>query len=202
MTWTSLRRTSAPPVHPVTRDEAKAHLRVTSTDDDALIDSYIESATAWAEKFCGRAFVEQSWTATLDAFPGCDSIELPKPPLISVTSVSYRDSADVSQSFSSANYIVTQDEYGAALTLTQNATWPSTYTRPDAVTIVFLTGYQKTGAGTSGDPYNYRGPVPGPIKEAIKRLVQASYDNLKPEDASAVQRAAESLLWPYKMVAA
>ncbi|MGN5354335.1 head-tail connector protein [Ralstonia sp. L16] len=49
--------------------EAKLHLRVDFTDDDALITSLIAAARMAAENICRRAFVTQKWELTLDGFP-------------------------------------------------------------------------------------------------------------------------------------
>ena len=206
MNWTTLNRTIAPVARPITIEEAKGHLKVALdfVDDDALIESYIESATMWAEKFCNRVFCEQTWAMKLPGFPSTCSangrIELPKPPLRSVTSITYVDAAGAPQTLSGSVYAAQSDDYGAFIELAYSQSWPSTRSQSDAVIVTFLAGYAKTGAGTEGDPYNYRANVPGPIKEALKRKVQHSYDNLRPEDADALQVHVAQLLWPYKLV--
>lgn len=42
---------------PITREEAKRHLRVEFDDDDALIDGLIVAARQWAEDFLNRPLV-------------------------------------------------------------------------------------------------------------------------------------------------
>lgn len=61
--------TSAPAGEPITLAEAKLHLRVDVTDDDALITSLISAARMAAETICRRAFVTQSWKVVIDQFP-------------------------------------------------------------------------------------------------------------------------------------
>jgi len=68
---------SPPAVEPVTLDEAKAHLKVDTTDDDALIATLISAARAKAEWHTGRAFVTQGWTLWLDRWPAADCQYLP-----------------------------------------------------------------------------------------------------------------------------
>lgn len=58
-----------PVEEPVSLAEAKLHLRVDFTDDDALITSLIAAARMAAENICRRAFVTQKWELTLDGFP-------------------------------------------------------------------------------------------------------------------------------------
>ena len=52
---------------PVTLAEAKLHLRVDSSDEDALISALIVAATDDAEHLMGRAVLTQRWQLTLDA---------------------------------------------------------------------------------------------------------------------------------------
>lgn len=54
---------------PVTLDETKSALRVSTTDDDALIQIYIEAATESAESFCNRSFCYKGYRMGLDSFP-------------------------------------------------------------------------------------------------------------------------------------
>ena len=61
----------APYAEPVHLDDAKLHLRVEVTDDDALIRTLIVAARNHAEIFTGRALVTQTWDLKLDAFPAC-----------------------------------------------------------------------------------------------------------------------------------
>ncbi len=77
---------TAPALEPVTLDEAKAHLKIDVSDDDALITTLIAAARARAEWHTGRAFVTQGWRLWLDAWP-CEPVEIPLPPLQSVSAV-------------------------------------------------------------------------------------------------------------------
>ena len=79
--------TTPPATEPITLAEANLHLKVDTTDDDSLITRLIAAARARAEWHTGRAFITQTWTLHLDAWPACGIIELPLPPLQSVTSI-------------------------------------------------------------------------------------------------------------------
>ena len=50
MQYRSLTRQTPPAVEPVTLSEAKAHLRVDSTDDDAYIATLITAAREWSRR--------------------------------------------------------------------------------------------------------------------------------------------------------
>lgn len=56
-------------VDPVTLDEMKNFLRVSITDDDALIRSLIKGATRRVETFTDRSFVAKGFRQGLDSFP-------------------------------------------------------------------------------------------------------------------------------------
>jgi len=60
---------TGPSVEPLTLAEAKTHLRVAITDDDALITSLIVAARMDAEFITRRAFISQQWKTVADRFP-------------------------------------------------------------------------------------------------------------------------------------
>lgn len=76
---------TAPINKPVTLDEAKAFLRVLTTDEDALIESLIAVATDKAEQITNRQLAVATYELYDDRVPSV--LKLPKPPLVSVTSV-------------------------------------------------------------------------------------------------------------------
>jgi uncharacterized phiE125 gp8 family phage protein len=61
----SLRLITPPASEPVTREQAKNHLRVDIDEDDTLISSLIVVARQRAEEFTRRAFITQTWEWTL-----------------------------------------------------------------------------------------------------------------------------------------
>lgn len=62
---------SVPPAtEPLTLATVKQHLRVDSTADDTLIPLYITAARQWAERYQGRAYVQQTLVWTLGRQPG------------------------------------------------------------------------------------------------------------------------------------
>lgn len=144
----------------LTLEYAKQHIRALGDADDVLIATYIEAAASYFMEQTGRAILTETRQAGLDAFPfvgasGSNArIELPHPPLIRVTSVSYIDSDGVLQSFDDGGSPVTpywrdvpyagpyarrgfvEPEYGR--------TWPIARLETDAVRIVYTCGYGET----------------------------------------------------------
>ena len=60
--------TGAPAQEPVTLAEAKASLRITNTDEDALVTQYLEDARIYAERITGRKFITQTVTSYHNGF--------------------------------------------------------------------------------------------------------------------------------------
>ena len=91
----------------VTTAEAKTFLKVDNSADDSLIDRYILMASTYLEQYTNRSFLDSSWQLSLDESDVTGtSIELPRAPLSSVTSVSYFESDGTEQAFSTDNYTV------------------------------------------------------------------------------------------------
>lgn len=184
-----LKLVTPPVVQPVTLDEAKAHLRVTAADEDAHITSLIAAAVGHVDGpsgVLGRALVEQEWDLLLDAFP-CDELELPLPPLRSVTSITYVDEQGATQTLAPAAYEV--DASGVVLPA-YGQTWPRTRAQRNAVTVRFKAGYGTTGAS-----------VPAAIRAAILLLVGDLYANREAQgDTLARNATVDALLFPYRVL--
>src|SRR5688572_5645345 len=101
-----------PPVEePVELDQAKLHLRETEDAEDELIEGLVLAARQHVETDTARALITQTWDLTVDSL-GCQ-IELPKPPVQSVTSVKYLDSEGVEQTLPTDQYRVVKRDSGA-----------------------------------------------------------------------------------------
>ena len=161
---TSLNQTVAPAVEPVSLVEAKRNLRVTFPDDDDQIKSFIKEAREQVESEAELQLINATWTLTLDYFPAV--IELRKPPVSSITSVSYIDTAGDSQTLSSALYKLDDKSRPALLVPAFDQSWPSTRGEIAAVTVTFVAGY---GAAASS--------VPERAKRAMHLLIAHWYNN-------------------------
>ena len=73
-----------PASEPVTLAEAKAHLRVTHGEEDALIGALITSARRVAEAKTGLCFIAQGWTVFRDSWPEDGLITLPLSPVLAI----------------------------------------------------------------------------------------------------------------------
>ncbi len=137
---------TAPAVEPIVLADAKTHLRVTGTDDDALITALIIAARQAAEARCGRALIDQTWDLILDLWPADNIIRLPRAPVSALTSVKYYDSSNVLQTVNSADYQVSLNEMRPRVMPATGKAWPGLYDRFDAVTVRFVAGYGAAGS--------------------------------------------------------
>lgn len=155
---------TAPTTEPLTLAEAKVQLRESSSDFDTQITSQIIAARAAAETRIGRSLITQTWKATLAEFPGHDMIQLARPPVQSITSVTYLDTDDVRQTFAASNY--TLDRFGRGfVTLNDGAFWPSgVKEQAGSIEVTFVCGY---GAASSD--------IPGDLVNAVRLLLEDAY---------------------------
>lgn len=189
--WRNMKQSSAPATEPLTTAEAKTHLVVDHSDDDTYIDTLVAAARAYVEQYTGRQLVTATWTMDLERFPGDDFIQLPFPPLQSVTSVKYYDLSNSQQTLAASKYVVADSTPGR-LRLVSGEAWPQVYPdRAQAVEVIFVAGY---GAASA---------VPADIKHAIKMLVGHWYENRETvtvgQTSKPVAFATDALLNPYKI---
>jgi len=161
--------TTDPIVEPVTIDEMKIYGRIDGDAEDDYLTALIKSVRAATEKYLGRALLSQSITLSMDYWPS-GMIELPRPPLISVTSVKTLDEDDVATTYDSSNYFADVVAEPGRLVIKQSGTYPTNTAR-------IYGGYQiifKAGYGTLATD------VPGGIKDGIMYWVLWCYENRVP----------------------
>ena len=166
-----LERTAAPTAKPLNILELKEHLRISHSRADAHLQAIIDAVCEeidGPDGYLRRAVMTQTWVAKYRCFPsGTGPWPLPLPPLQGVSSITYFDENNVSQTVNAANYAV-HTPAGAAgfVELNFGSNWPSSYDRPDAVSITFVAGYGSTVAG-----------VPQRIRHGLKLLAASLYTN-------------------------
>lgn len=126
---------------PVSLSDAKDHLNVIDTDDDRYIEGLIARARRHTEIKIQRSLITQTCLLTLDSFPAGRVIELPRPPLVSVTSVKYDDSSGTEQTLSSSIYSVDTESAPGRVALDTGQSWPTTIDNVNAVRVVYVAGY-------------------------------------------------------------
>jgi len=159
----ALTQTGAPAVEPITTAEAKSQAHVSTAADNDYIDTLIAASREQCEIEQRRAYITQTWELRLDCFPS--EIEVPKPPLQSVTSIQYVDTAGDTQTLDSSGYQVSTDSLPGRIMPAVDSSWPTTRESTyDAVIVTFVAGF--------GDAAS---DVPANVKLAVKVLVAHWY---------------------------
>jgi uncharacterized phiE125 gp8 family phage protein len=186
----TLRLITAPAAEPITLAEIKLQCRIDSSDEDPLLAIIISAARSKCEGLLSRALITQTWEQVIDSFPD-GRLELGQPPVQSITSVTYVDTASVTQTMDPAGY--TLDNINAPGWALPVSTWPSTADVSNAVRVRFVAGYGASGAS-----------VPADIRAWL--LLTAAYLYSQREAIDATGKAADipsrfvdSLLDPYRL---
>src|SRR5580704_1265232 len=154
-----------PAAEPVLLADAKQQARIDTTSDDNLVTYLITGARQWAENYTGRAFITQTWQMWLDLWPGAvelwwdgvrqgpvtgldnvNYIALPRPPLVSVSSVQYFDNTDTGTVWPSSNYFVDTVRAPGRLALRLGSTWPVPSRLTNGIMIEYIAGYGADGS--------------------------------------------------------
>lgn len=135
----------APATEPLTLAEAKAHLRVTNSAEDGLIQFLIESARDLCERETGRALMPQTWELALHCF--ADEMFLRHVPVASIVSVKYTDAAGAEQTLPGTEYVLdSASDSVARVVSAPGKTWPPIYNGINNVRVRYVAGYANAGA--------------------------------------------------------
>ena len=137
---------TAPTIEPVTVAEAKRNSDYDDPYRDQDFARWITEARKQVEHDARLSLVNQTRIRKLDAFPAENYIAC-KPPLVSVSSISYIDTAGSSQTFASGNYEVDTNRH--VIWLAYEVDWPDTRDIQNAVTVTYVSGH---GSGASTVP--------------------------------------------------
>lgn len=178
-----------PATTPVTLAEVKAHLRVSTNDEDALITSLIAAATKHTEHMTSRALITQTWVKVLDNFPS-DAIEL-KASLASVSAITFIDPDGVLQTLDPAHYQIDPYKLPGWVMPAYGYSWPEARATVNSVKVRFVCGFGNAAA------------VPDDIKSALLLLIGHLYENRE----ATVERALtaspftfDALIAPYRIL--
>lgn len=201
---------TGPAVEPISRIEAREHLRLDDDVDDSQVRAYITAARVWAENYTGRVFINRTMRQSLDGYTShsggywegtvtapsittvSNHIELAASPVASVTSIKYFDDADNESTWDSSNYYVDTVGDVAKIVLRDGGSLPTDLRAANGLEITFVAGY-----GTS--PTN----VPEPIRVAILQYMtflyehRGDFERFPPPTPPAILK---TLLQPYKIM--
>lgn len=161
-----------PTLYPVTLDDVLEHCRITSRDEDEVLTRAIKAATRHVERMLDRQLVTATWIYYLDDFPDESIILLPKPPLQSVSSISY-----ISATLGTATPFTAFTVDGACepgrVFLNYGCVWPTCRGHFNDVVITFKAGYGAAACTAAASV----AAVPETYKLAIRALVGHWYEN-------------------------
>jgi uncharacterized phiE125 gp8 family phage protein len=180
--------TSPPQAEPVTLAEAKAHLRVDTSEEDALIGKLIAAARRHVEAQTGLALIAQGWSHFLDRWPCGREVELPLGPLLSIDEVRVYGEDDEASIIDPAHYFADAVARPARLVLRQDRLWPQPGRVANGIEI-------KVTAGFGDEPED----VPEDLSDAMLRLLAYWFENRGDEDRPALPPlGVEMLLQPFR----
>ncbi len=155
---------------PLSLAETKLWLKIEDDDvaDDPLVESLITTARERYETH-GRCLLYQTFDDYLATYPCATAIELPKFPLVSVTSVTGFTETDLTDTggtamSSSEMYVDVASEPGRVVSVA-GATWPVATRRVNPIIIRFTAGYSSETSG-----------VPELAKTTLKKMVARAYE--------------------------
>jgi uncharacterized phiE125 gp8 family phage protein len=199
----TLRQLAAPSGEPVQLAEARAHLRVDNTAEDALIAGFITAARMAVEADTGRCLLPQDWELRMPCFgtwhseahgvtPG--EVRLPHAPIIAVQAVATAGANGVETVLATTAWQASIPSGPAAsraiLRPAAGQCWPTPEPGVlDAVRIRYRAGYASVSA------------VPAPLRAAILLMVGDLFANREAASAANVtdNPACMRLLNPYRL---
>lgn len=160
----SVRVVTPPTIEPVTVADAVAHCRIDHSDDNALLARLIAAARTRVERSLQRSLLPQTLRLSLYSFPAHNRpIQLPRPPVTSVDSVTYIDFAG--DNLTLLSYQSDLDSEPARLSPAFEQCWPCSRWQPNGVVVTYQAGYATPAA------------VPPTIKLAILMLAAHWYEH-------------------------
>jgi uncharacterized phiE125 gp8 family phage protein len=166
-------------------DPVTGYLALATTAEEPLIESLITAARRQLERTLGVAFLEQTFELALDRFPCVTPVDpwgalvLPRPPLQSVTSITYVLPDGSTAVWDSANYVVDTAAWPGQITPAYGVTWPDIRYQPNAILVRYVAGFADADH------------VPDDWKQAIRAAVASLYEHR--EDLSDIAGSVASL---------
>ncbi|MBY6239748.1 head-tail connector protein [Methylosinus sp. Sm6] len=182
---------SGPAVEPISLAEAKAWLRLDSSDEDELLAALIVSARLTLEAFTRRFFITQSWRMTFDAWPASAMrqrmLAVPVAPLRGVTAIRVYDARDVATTLGAGEYSASPAQEHGRIAFVEAP--PAPGRAADGVEIDLVAGY--------GDAASH---TPEPLRRALLSLVAHWRENRGDEAVEAARLPAlvAALARPYR----
>ena len=148
----------------VSFSETVEYLRLDEQVDTRVIKNLILAGTNFVENYTGRALINRTLKMSIDNIEEVDVplwegtkvgpdmtirrryIELPRPPVSSVSAIKYYDDSDNESTFASSKYYVDTQREPARIVLRNGETFPTALRVANAVEVTYIAGYGATGS--------------------------------------------------------
>lgn len=124
---------------PLSLTDVKSHIRVDHDEEDDLIMIFMRAAREKVEAYTNRKLVHSQYALALDTFP--DTIEVKPNPVISVDSIVYSSTSDVSTTLASGVYSLDTYRTPSVIYLNPDQDWPETNEEKNNVVVTYTVGY-------------------------------------------------------------
>ena len=201
--------TSAASIDPVTVAELRNYARIDDGIDSTLLTALIKAATNWCEEYTNRVFITRTLRLSLDGISEFDVplkegmytapytvylqnyIELPKPPLGSVSSIVYFDDSDNQSTWDTSNYYVDAESTPPRVVLRDGGAWPTDLRNANGIQVTYTAGYGSNATD-----------VPEAIRIAIQQYATHLYEHRGDDEGRGLNSPAlvQNLLQPYKVM--
>lgn len=178
-----------PAVEPVTLAEVKAHLRLDTGEEDALLGALVRAARHHMETETGLCLIVRSLRLYLDDWPEGRVIQIARGPVQAVEAITVYDEAGAPVEVDAAGYVLDGTARPARLILPAR---PETARALNGIEIDFSAGFGESGAD-----------VPDTLKRALLLHVAVMYElrgvlSLD-EQPGAVPQSYDRLLAPHRL---
>lgn len=148
---------------PITTAEAKKHLRVTSSADDALIVDKIAAAREWVENYTGLVLTRREVTESVTYFLAQTKLHAWPIAADQPVAIVYRDTSGAEQSIADAQLRATSRP--GVIYPPAGDRWPSNANVDGAIDVTFTAGYADAAS------------LPKILKQAMLVMLTAFYED-------------------------
>jgi uncharacterized phiE125 gp8 family phage protein len=181
---------TAPAIEPLSLAEAKAFLRVETSDDDGVIGALIAGARIHVEAQTRAALITQSWRISADCWPEDGRLTILPAPLQALTAARVYDVEGLAHDVDTAAFVL---DKGASVLAFAPWAVPAPGRIAAGIELDVTLGYGDAAAD-----------VPEALRQAIRLLVAHWYENrglvTTTANYSALPQTVAALIAPFRML--
>ncbi len=174
----------APQMAPISISDASDYLRIDHGVDSSFLGLMIDGAVDYVEAYTNRSMINRTLKYSIDYIDELDYplhdgfsvgpdlyyrntyLNLPRPPVSSVTHIKFFDDADTENTFSTDKYYLDNQREPARVKLRRGEVWPTALRVSNAIEVTYVSGYGDTSAD-----------VPAQLRLAMLQYVAFIYEN-------------------------